>query len=93
MVTRLNKLNAVCEDSVDDAVLLGESPAPASREFITQRLGLSYAGEGVGEYSSHEIDEPERSFTVGLNPIPQILAKMSGNNHYCPVRFVRGGAT
>jgi len=76
VIPRLNEFDPVGEHSINDTMFFGDSPAPATGEFMPQRLGFADALEGIGEDGRHQIEDPQRDLAVGLNPATQIFSKM-----------------
>ena len=76
MIPRLDELNPVGKHPIDDPMFLGDSPAPATGEFMPQRLRLADSLEWIGENRCHQVENSERNFAVGFNPAPQIVAKV-----------------
>jgi hypothetical protein len=73
VVTRLDKVNSVICNSVNQPVFLGNSPGPASGQLIPKRLRFSDSFEGISQHGFRQIEQLDRNATVNLHPIPQIL--------------------
>jgi hypothetical protein len=80
VIPRLEKFASICFDPVYNSVLLCNAPAPASRQFKTERLGLADAVEWVGKYGGHEVKDAEGSFSVRLNPVAKVGLKVTRNH-------------
>lgn len=76
MITRLDEFNPVSIHPIDDTMFLVNSPAPATGEIMTQRLGFANSLEWISENRGHQVKNPKRAFAVYLNPAPQILSKV-----------------
>ncbi len=76
MITSLNEFNPVGKYPIDDTMFLANSPAPAASKIVPQRLGLADSVEWIGKDCRHQIENPERSFAICLNPATQIFAKV-----------------
>jgi hypothetical protein len=58
-------------------MLLGDAAAPASGQFVLERLRLADAVEWIGEDSGHQVKDTECDFAIRLDPVPQIVLKLT----------------
>jgi len=70
VIPRLEEIDSVLGDAIDEAMLLGDAAAPAAGQLVLERLRLADAREGVGEDSGHQVKDSERGFAVRLDPVP-----------------------
>jgi hypothetical protein len=80
VIPRLHKLDLIGPDTVNKTMFLVDAAAPAASLRESQRLGFADAHEGVSENGGHQVEETERGFSVRLNPIPQIVLKITGDH-------------
>ena len=73
VVARLEKLDAVLEDLVDEAVSLIDPARPDVAAEMLERFRLAESAEGVPQDGFHQIEHPKRGFSVGLDPMAEIL--------------------
>ena len=76
MIARLEEVDAVVPNEVDDAVLLGEAARPRSGCYVLQGLRLANPDEGVAENRLYEIQTPEGDPTIGLHPVSKVLSEL-----------------
>ena len=75
VIPRLQEVDSVLRDEVDDSVLLGEPPGPDALRQMLQWLRLADSSEGILQHGLHDLDGPNRDSTIGPNPVAQILAE------------------
>ena len=70
VVAGLEKLDAVLEDLVHQAVGLVASARPDVPAEMLERLRLADAGERIAQHHLHQIQHAERRPAVGVDPMP-----------------------
>ena len=73
MVAGLEKIDSVVRDTVDQSVSSGNAAGPDVGPQMFERLGLPDAFEGVASDRLHELEDAEGHFSVGLDPVLQVL--------------------
>lgn len=76
MKARLEEIDPVFMDDIDDPVLLGQPPGPRAREDMLQRLGLADAVEGIPQNGLDEVQSPQGYSAINLDPMPEIFPKL-----------------
>src|SRR5579859_5206621 len=76
MVSRLKEVNPVWADLINQPVLLGDSPRPATRQLKPQRLRLADADKGISQNRLDQIKSSQGSLAVDLHPVPEVPAKL-----------------
>jgi hypothetical protein len=61
---RLEKVDAVGSDAVDQTMLLRNSSAPAAGQLESERLGLADAHEWIGKHCFYEFQSANRRFAI-----------------------------
>jgi len=79
VIPRLQEFDPLCINSVYQPVLLCYSPAPTPRQLEFKRFGFADSHEWISEDGGHQVKHAERSFSVGLDPVPQIFLKLARN--------------
>lgn len=75
VIPRLEELDPVVTDDVDDAVLLGEAPRPGALRQVLQRLRFSDACKRIPQDGLDDREGAQGHPAVCLHPIPEILAE------------------
>ena len=88
MVASLKEIDPSFADSIDETVLLRQSPRPATGKQIFQRLGFSNSSEGITENALDQFESAKRDFAVCLDPMTQILAEF-GVKHRLAITALR----
>ena len=65
--------NFICCDLIDEPVLLIYSARPATSQLALQRLGLTYALEGITLHVFDQADNPQCLLAILLDPPGQIF--------------------
>ena len=73
MVAGLEKLDAVSEDLVDEAVRLVDPARPNMASKVFERFWLANAGEGISQNRLDQIQDAERRLAIGVDPVAEIL--------------------
>ena len=81
VIPRLDEVDLLLFDQVDDAVFLRQPTRPCSSRKVFQVLRLTKPGERVSQSVFHYIKGPKRGLAINLNPIAQILDEL--RMEYC----------
>ncbi len=73
MVAGLEKLDAVSEDLVDEAVRLVDPARPNMASKVFERFWFANAGEGISQNRLDQIQDAECSLAIGVDPVAEIL--------------------
>src|ERR1051325_6980647 len=76
VIARLQELDPIVRDEINDPMFLGETARPSSSGQVFERLGLADPGERIAHDRFDEIEGTERDFAVGLYPVAEILAEL-----------------
>ena len=77
MVSSLMKLDLVGGHAIDQAMFLSNATAPATGQRESERLRLTDPFKWVGQNSCYEVEDSESNLTVSLDPVTQIVAKLT----------------
>ena len=80
MVARLQKIDTIASHQIDQPMLVGNAPRPASRQNVPQRFGLSDPGERLTQHGLHELQHPQSNLAIGFNPVAKVLAELGVEN-------------
>ena len=80
MISGLRQEDAMIRHFVHEAVFLRYPSRPDSASQITERLGLSYACEGISPYSLDEIKNLTSGLMISGYPVGQILQEIPIDN-------------
>jgi hypothetical protein len=75
VISCLQEIDAVLANSVYEAVFLGNSAGPATREHIFKWLRLPDAGERIAQNRFNQVKGAQRDFAIRINPISQVFTK------------------
>src|SRR5260370_115488 len=75
MISGLTEVDPVSRYSIDEAVLLGDSPGPSAGEFMLERFWLADAMKWVSEGIFHELQDAESDVAIRFHPPAEILTK------------------
>jgi hypothetical protein len=70
VVACLKEINAFDADAVHQSMFLRNPPRPTASQQISQRLGFSWALEGIAQHRFDQIQYSDRGTPVALDPIP-----------------------
>jgi hypothetical protein len=73
MVSGLCEEDSAIGNLVDETMLLSDSSRPDSATQITERLGLSYARDGISPYGFDELKYLSSGLVVGGDPVGEIF--------------------
>jgi len=73
VVARLQKVDAVVPDEIDETMFFGQPARPGALVKMTERLGLSDPFEGVAEDRLDQIECPQGSLSVRIHPETEIF--------------------
>jgi hypothetical protein len=76
VIARLEEIDPIFMDDIDDPVLLGQPPRPRTREDVLQRLGFADAGERISQNGLDEVQSPQSDSAINLDPVPEIFPKL-----------------
>lgn len=76
MIPRLDEVDLVLFDQVDDAVLLRQTTGPRPSRKILQMLRLADSRERVPQSVFHHVEGAKRSLAISLNPVAQVLNEL-----------------
>jgi len=76
MVTRLQKINSILADQVNNAMLLREAARPCTGRKMLQWLRLSDAGKRFSQNGFNQIKSPKCRLSVRFDPITKIFPKL-----------------
>ena len=80
MVSGLRQEDAMLRHFVHEAVFLRYPSRPDSASQVSERLGLSYACEGIPPYSLYEIKNLSSGLMISGNPVAQIFQEVPIDN-------------
>lgn len=80
MVTSLKEIDSFVSDPVNQSVFLADPPRPATGQHITERLGFAHALKRISHHRFDKIEYSHRGAPVGLDPVPQVVTKLSMEN-------------
>jgi len=75
MVPRLQEIDAVVADQIDDAVLLGQTAGPDAGGKVFQRFRLADSGKGVAQNRFHNDQGAQGNLSFRGHPMAQVLDK------------------
>lgn len=76
VVAGLQEVDAILTDQVHDAVLLRQTPRPGPRREILEGLRLPDSLKRIAQDRLDQIERSQRDTPVGLDPVPQVFAKL-----------------
>src|SRR5580700_2392594 len=76
MIPRLQKVDAIGGDAINHPMLSRDPSAPATGEFVLQRLGFAYSAEWIGNNCLHEFQRLQRCLSIVPDPPGEVFAKL-----------------
>ena len=76
MIARLEEVDALITDPVDQTVLLPDAPRPATGEHVSQWLRLARTLEWVAKRCLNKLQDPESCTSIRFHPIAQIVPEL-----------------
>ena len=73
MIPRLDEVDLLLFDQVDDAVFLRQPARPCPGRKVFQMLRLANPSKRVSQSVFDYVQSPKRSLAINLNPIAQIF--------------------
>src|SRR5437764_358906 len=94
MVPRLEEVDTIATDKVDDAVFLRQTARPGARREVLQGLWFTDALEGIANDRLDKVKGEERDPSIRFDPVPQVLAELRVKNRFAlaPSRWSVPGA-
>lgn len=75
MIARLEEIDPLGADEIDEAVFLSQATGPGARGKILEGFRFAEAGEGIPHNCFNECESPQRYLPVGSYPVTKIFAK------------------
>lgn len=75
VIPSLKEVYAVCGDTVDESMFVRDSPAPATGEFVPQRLRLADACEWIRQHSFYKFKNAQSDLSIALDPPDKVFPK------------------
>ena len=76
MIARLDEVDLLLFDQVDDAVFLRQPTGPCPGRKVFQMLRLANPSKRVSQSVFHYVQSPKRSLAINLDPVAQILDEL-----------------
>ena len=94
MVPRLEAVERLATDEVDDAVFLRQTARPGARRELLQGLWFTDALEGIANDRLDKVKGAERDPSIRFYPVPQVFAELRVKNRFAlaPSRWSVSGA-
>ena len=73
VVAGLEKLDAVSEDFVNEAIRLVDPTRPHVASEVFERFWLANTGEGISQHCLDQIQDAQGSLAIGVDPVAEIL--------------------
>ena len=80
MVPRLQEIDSIVTDQIDDAVLLRQATGPDAGAKIFQRFRFADPGEGISQNRLDEVQRPQGDPSLRFHPIAQVFEKLRLKN-------------
>ena len=95
MVPRLEEVDTIATDKVNDAVFLRQTARPGARREVLQGLWFTDALEGIANDRLDKVKGAERDPSIRFDPVPQVFAELRVKNRcaLAPSRWSVSGAT
>jgi hypothetical protein len=74
---RLEEVDPVFADQIDDPVLLGQAPRPGAREDVLERLRLTFSLKRIAQHGVDDLQCAQRRPAVGLDPETQVFQELA----------------
>jgi hypothetical protein len=75
VISRLEKVNAIANHAVDEAMLLRDAAAPATGQDKSQWLRLADAHKRVGQHGFNQFKRAKSGPAIGLDPVGKVFAE------------------
>src|SRR4030042_1932516 len=76
VIPRLEKVDAVVADQVNNAVLLRQAAGPHAGGKIFQGFWLADPGKGIAQDRLDDGKRPQRDLSIGFHPVAQVLPEL-----------------
>lgn len=76
MIPRGQEMHPAALDSINQAMLLRNTPGPGVGQAAAQGFGLPRSLEGIAQDCLGELQDSQRSATVDAGPVLEVLAKL-----------------
>ena len=76
MIAGLKKIDSVGRHSVNETMLLRNSPGPGSRELVLERFRLPDPMERISQDVFHQMQDAERYVAIRFCALAQIFPKL-----------------
>ena len=76
MVARLQEVNRILLDQIDDSVLVSQPSRPHVRAQSLERFGLSNTDERIAEDRLNKIEQPQCELAVRSHKVDEIVEKL-----------------
>lgn len=80
MISRLQEIDSVATNQIDEPVFLREAPRPDPLGEVFQRLGLSNPFKRAAHDRFDQIEDPQCHPPIHVDPEPQVVEKFRMKN-------------
>jgi hypothetical protein len=81
MVSRLQKVNLIVPNQVNDTVFLRQPSGPGAWGKILERFGFADSNKRVAQNGLDQVKHPDRQLAVSFHPETQVFDKLRLEHH------------